>query len=78
MASSSCSSKQVQLHPTSTPPPPHLPPRTPTPPPLPRPPTPHQVTSGSKPSIHPMPLDLFDPFGLQKKMTPEKKQKVLR
>merc|ERR1712106_1073016 len=25
-----------------------------------------QVTSGSKPSIHPMPLDLFDPFGLQK------------
>jgi hypothetical protein len=36
-----------------------------------------QVTSGSKPSIHPMPLDLFDPFGLQKKMTPEKKQKAL-
>jgi len=36
-----------------------------------------QVTSGSKPSIHPMPLDLFDPFGLSKKASPEKKAKGL-
>jgi hypothetical protein len=41
-------------------------------------PDPNQETSGSKPSIHPMPLDLFDPFGLSKKATPEKKQKVSR
>ena len=26
---------------------------------------------------HPVPLDFFDPFGLQKKMTPEQKQKSL-
>jgi len=34
-------------------------------------------TTGSNPAWHPMPLDLFDPFGLQKKMTPEKKAKSL-
>jgi len=34
-------------------------------------------TTGSGPAIHPMPLDLFDPFGLQKKMSPEKKAKSL-
>ena len=26
---------------------------------------------------HPLPLDLFDPFGLTKKMTPERKEKAL-
>ena len=26
---------------------------------------------------HPMPLDLFDPFGFTKKMTPERKEKAL-
>ena len=26
---------------------------------------------------HPVPFDLFDPFGLQKKMTPERKEKAL-
>ena len=26
---------------------------------------------------HPVPLDLFDPFGLQSKMSPEKKEKSL-
>ena len=26
---------------------------------------------------HPVPFDLFDPFGLQSKMTPEKKEKSL-
>jgi hypothetical protein len=26
---------------------------------------------------HPVPLDLFDPFGLQSKMSPEKKEKAL-
>ena len=26
---------------------------------------------------HPVPLDLFDPFGLQSKMTPEQKEKSL-
>merc|ERR1719276_108349 len=36
-----------------------------------------QETSGSKPSIHPMPLDLWDPFGLTKKASPEKKAKAL-
>mmetsp|Transcript_25060 Transcript_25060/g.50868 ORF Transcript_25060/g.50868 Transcript_25060/m.50868 type:complete len:191 (-) Transcript_25060:249-821(-) len=36
-----------------------------------------QVTSGSKPSIHPLPLDLWDPFGLSKKASPEKKEKSL-
>jgi len=36
------------------------------------------VTTGMTPSpLHPMPLDLFDPFGLTKKMSPEKKEKSL-
>merc|ERR1711904_414292 len=26
---------------------------------------------------HPLPLNFFDPFGLQKKMTPERKEKAL-
>merc|ERR1719421_1101468 len=36
-----------------------------------------QSSEGTLPSIHPMPLDLFDPFGFTKKMTPEKKEKSL-
>merc|ERR1711918_91232 len=37
---------------------------------------------GAYPSLkavmpHPVPLDLFDPFGLTKKMSPEKKEKSL-
>merc|ERR1719266_1986955 len=36
-----------------------------------------QETTGSGPAIHPMPLDLWDPFGFTKKMTPEKKERAL-
>merc|ERR1719198_2591253 len=36
-----------------------------------------QSSEGTLPSIHPMPLDLWDPFGFTKKMTPEKKEKSL-
>jgi len=37
-----------------------------------------QETTGSKPAIHPIPLDLWDPFGFTKKMTPERKAKALK
>ena len=48
--------------------------------------TPHYTKKGGKPGFypsiktvmpHPVPLDLFDPFGLQGKMSPEKKEKSL-
>merc|ERR1711972_1166661 len=34
--------------------------------------------NGVEPSIHPMPLDLWDPFGFTKKMSDERKAKALK